>query len=289
MSVKKAIITAAGFGSRFLPFTKSVPKEMLPLVDKPIIHHLVEECAEAGIEEVIIVASSAEVAKFDDYFLGRATHIRSLMIRQNKLDRWEKVERVFKLPHVTVIPQDERLAYGNGSPVLSAKDLLVNDEAFVVIFGDDLVLSKESATKQLVGEYEKEKPDAVIGVQQVDKESVSKFGIVELKKGTKSVVKRLIEKPDPETASSRLAQYGRFIFTNRIFDYLHPDGTGKDGELWIGDATDQLARNGRVLCKQVEGEWMTTGDPLSYTKAFLKFAMADQKIGEEIQAFVENI
>jgi UTP--glucose-1-phosphate uridylyltransferase len=287
--IKRAIITAAGFGSRFLPITKTFPKEMLPIIDKPIIQYLVEECAEAGIDEVIIVAAPAEVTKFEDYFYGSATNIRTLMIRQGKLDRWEKVEKVFKLPKITIVPQDDRLPYGNGRPVLTAKDLVEGDEAFVVLFGDDLVLSEESSVKQIIDHFNSGDNDGVIGAQKVAKEELSKYGIVKIAEGSQDQVEYLVEKPEPEEAPSDLASYGRYVLTPKVFEYLKADATGKDGELWIADAIDEVAKHGVVRVKAIDGEWMTTGDPLNYMKAHIQFMLKNDKYGSDLKEFMESL
>ena len=287
--IKKAIITAAGFGSRFLPITKTFPKEMLPIIDKPIIQYLVEECAEAGIEEVIIVASPAEVTKFEDYFYGSATNIRTLMIRQRKLDRWEKVEKVFKLPKITILPQDERLPYGNGRPILSAKDLVENDEAFVVMWGDDLVLSEESAVKQLVDMYEADPCDGILAVQKVPDKEIDRYGMIQIKQGTNDEVVTVIEKPQRELAPSNMASYGRYVCTPKIFKYLKADATGLDNELWLQDANDKVAKSGKVKFKVIDGEWMTTGDPIRYMKSHIKFMLKNEKYKKDLLDFLQEI
>ncbi|HQM15765.1 MAG TPA: sugar phosphate nucleotidyltransferase, partial [Candidatus Woesebacteria bacterium] len=237
--INKAVITAAGFGSRFLPITKTFPKEMLPIIDKPIIQYLVEECAEAEIKEVIIVASPSEVTKFEDYFYGRATAIRTLMIKQDKLDRWDKVEQVFQLPKITVVPQDESLPYGNGRPILSVKDL-VSDAPFVVMWGDDMVLSQVSAVKQLVEDFEHNPCDGILAVQEMPTNELDRYGIVKLKKGAQNQIETVIEKPPIDEAPSNLVSYGRYILTPKLFDYLKPDSIGLDGELWLQDANDKV-------------------------------------------------
>lgn len=287
--VKRAIITAAGFGSRFLPITKTFPKEMLPIVDKPILQYLVEECAEAGIEEVIIVVSPIEVTKFEDYFYGSATNIRTLMIRQGKLDRWDKVEQVFKLPKITIMPQDERLPYGNGRPILSAKELVENDEAFVVMYGDDMVLSKVSAVKQIVDFYEKNPCDGVLAVQKVPDDEVDRYGMIKLKEGSKNEVERVIEKPEKKDAPSNMASYGRYVLTPKVFAYLTAGATGLDDELWLQDANDKLAKHGVLKVKEVDGEWMTTGDPLRYMKAHIKYMLADDKYKKGMAEFIDDL
>jgi UTP--glucose-1-phosphate uridylyltransferase len=272
-----------------LPITKTVPKELLPIVDKPIIQYLVEECSEAGIEEVIIVANPVEISKFEDYFYGRATSVRTLMIRQGKVDRWNKVEAIFKLPKITVVPQDDRLPYGNGSPILTVKDLVNGDPAFVVMWGDDLVLSQVSAVKQLVDFYEANPCDGVLAVQEVPDSEVNRYGIVKLKGGSKDEIETIIEKPEPGEAPSNLASYGRYILTPKIFDYLRADATGLDNELWLQDANDQLAKHGSIKVKAIDGEWMTTGDPLRYMKAQIKFALNRHDIGEDLKGFLEGL
>ena len=287
-TINKAIITAAGFGSRFLPITKTFPKEMLPIIDKPIIQYLIEECAQADIKEVIIVASPSEVSKFEDYFYGRATSIRTLMIRQDKLDRWDKVEQVFQLPKITVVPQDESLPYGNSRPILSAKDLVM-DGPFVVMWGDDLVLSKISAVRQLIDEFESNPCDGLLAVQEVPHHEVDRYGIIKIKEGTDDQVETVIEKPSIDEAPSNMVSYGRYILTPQIFDYLTADLTGLDGEIWLQDANDKMAKNGIVRFKIVDGEWMTTGDPLRYMKAHLKFMLAHDKYGPELKEFVKSV
>ncbi len=288
--IRKAIITAAGFGSRFLPITKTFPKEMLPVIDKPIIQYLVEEAAEAGIEEVIIVVSPGEVAKFEDYFYGSATNIRTLMIRQGKLDRWDKVEQVFKLPKITIMPQDDRLPYGNGRPILTAKALVQHDEAFVVMFGDDMVLTsgKAGATKQLVDYYTQTESDGVLAVQVVPDDEVDRYGMVKVKSGTEDQVELVIEKPSRGQSPSNLASYGRYVLTPKVFDYLRADATGLDDELWLQDANDQIAKHGVLKVKVINGQWMTTGDPLRYMKAHVQYMLAHKKFGPDFARWLKQ-
>lgn len=287
--ITKALITAAGFGSRFLPITKTFPKEMLPIIDKPIIQYLVEECDVAGIDEVVIVAAPGEVTKFEDFFYGRATNIKSLMVRQGKLDRWDKVKQVFSLPRITVLPQDDRLPYGNGRPILTAKDLLKDEDAFVVMWGDDLVLSEVSAVKQIVDDFVADPCDGILAVQKVPWEEVDRYGMVKLKEDIHNLVETVIEKPKRDQAPSNLASYGRYVLTPKIFEYLKPNSIGLDDELWLQDANDKLAKHGRVRVKVVDGEWLTTGDPLRYMKAHLKFMLADKDLGGELRSWIKDL
>lgn len=277
MTIKKAVITAAGFGSRFLPITKTIPKEMLPIIDKPIIHYIVKECKEAGIEEVIIVAAPDEVKIFEDYFYGHSENIRMLMQLQRKMDRWEKVKQVFELPKVTVIPEDRTMPYGNGRPVLTAKPLLQDEDAFVVCFGDDLVLSQISAVKQVVDFYNTNTCGAVMQVVNMPKEHIVKGGMVLIKEGTKNQVDKIIEKPKFENVVSTLYSFGRFVLPHSIFNYLTPELTGKDDEIWLQDANALLAKENVMLANVVDGEFYTTGDPANYIKAQNAFWEARQK------------
>lgn len=287
--ISKAIITAAGFGSRFLPITKTFPKEMLPIWDKPIIHYLVEECKEAGIHEVIIVVSPSEVSKFEDYFYGRANKIRTLMIRQDKLERWDKVEKVFDLPLITIVPQDESIPYGNGRPILTVKDFVENEDSFAVLFGDDVVFSEESATKQMIRFFEKNESDGVLAVQNVPKEEVVKYGMVKIKNGTDNQVEVVHEKPSLSKVTSTLVSYGRYILTPKIFEYLSPEATGKDNEVWLQDANAQLAKHAKVLAAEVQGTWMTTGDPVQCLKAHIAYALKHKDEDGSLHDFLESL
>lgn len=293
-AITKAVITAAGFGSRFLPITKTVPKELLPIIDKPIIQYLVEECAQAGIEEVIIVASAAEITKFEDYFYGRSTNIRSLMSRQGKLDRWKKVEKIFHLPKITVVPQDERLPYGNGSPVLSIKDLVNGDDAFIVMFGDDMFLSEVAGVKQLIDYYQQNLCDVLLGVVQAPKSLLTQGAVVKIKEGTVNQVGSMKEKPTLEELENDptftdLYSIGRFVATQKIFEYLTPEALGKDGELWLQDANNMIAQNDKALFYKLRGEFHTTGDPLRYMKAHIRYALEREEISEELKDYLKKL
>lgn len=277
MEVKKALITAAGYGTRFLPITKTIPKEMLPIVDRPIIHWIVNECKEAGIEEVIIVADPNKVALFKDYFENKVTEINDFMLQHQRTDRIEKLNSVFELPRITVIAVNREYPYGNGQPILSAREHLEGEEAFVICWGDDLFKSSVSAVKQMVDAYRESPSDGLLGVVPASVELLSKGAALKLKKGTRNRVECLKEKASIEELKndrsySNLYSIGRFVLTPKIFYYLTPEDTGKDGELWLADANDKLARNGIVNYVQLVGDFYTTGDPASYLGAQIAFS-----------------
>lgn len=284
----KAIITDAGCATRFLPITKTVPKAMLPLGNKPIMQIVVEECADAGIEEIIIVATPEGRSIYEDYFLGGATRVRKLLKQQGKDDRYEPVEEVLNLPKITVIEQDQSYPYGNGSPVASARDYIQDDEAFVVVYSDDVVFGS-SDVKTLIDSYEKH-PDAkaIIIAQEMPKEVLNKYGIVRLMDDGKMILKNIVEKPKIEDAPSNLTSYGRYLLTPEVFTYLNPKNTGLDGELWTVDAITKMAVDGEVYVEKTKGEWVTTGDPKNYAVASLKWALKDKDCAKELKNFIKK-
>lgn len=279
----KAIITDAGFASRFLPVTKSVPKAMLPLGNRPIMQLVVEECAEAGIQEIIIVATPEGKAIYEDYFNNSANRIRKLLRSQGKLDRYDSVQAVLDLPKITVIEQDPSYPYGNGSPVASARKFICDDEAFVVVYSDDVVFGS-SDVKTLMRSYE-EHPDAagIIIAQEMPSEVLNKYGIIQLADETAMTLQNIVEKPKIEDAPSNLTSYGRYLLTPEVFQYLNPRETGLDGELWTVDAITKMAVDNNVYVERTKGEWLTTGDPKNYFMAQLKYVIEHEDYGAEVK------
>lgn len=287
--VKKAVITVAGLGTRFLPATKNIPKEMLPIVDLPILHYIVEECVEAGIEDIIIVIRPGNEAAMT-YFSPNPELERTLAAtgKEKQLERYHKVAGK---ANFIFVHQNESLPYGNGSPVLTVKNL-VGKDPFVVCFGDDLVLNPNGpgAVKQIVDAYEShEDASGILITTRVPKEEITKLGMVETVDGSdEGRIKRVVEKPKLEDITSDLAEFGRMVFSPDIFDYLKADGTGKDGELWLIDAIEKLLVEKPVYAKTVQGEFLTTGDPLRFLKASYKFAMQRPEIADNLKEFLRK-
>ena len=283
----KAIITDAGFASRHLPITKTIPQAMIPIGAKPVMQLCVEECVDAGIDEIIIVATPNTKSKeiYEDYFHGKAENVKTLLEKQGKAARFEPVEKVLNFPKITVIEQDASLPYGNGSPIVSAKDFVKDDEAFVVLYSDDLILGKGDV-KTLIDTY-KENPDAkaVIAAQEMPEEVWNKYGMIALKdNGTLS---HIVEKPKtPDLSPSNLTSYGRYLLTPEVFDYLVPSNTGLDGELWTVDAITKLAENGDVIVAKSEGKWITTGDPKNYFMAHLEYVLSETDYADDVKKFI---
>ena len=221
----KAIITDAGFASRYLPITKTIPKAMLPLGNRPIMQLVVEECVDAGITEIIIVATPDGKHIYEDYFHNNVPKIEAQLHAQGKDDRFEPVKKVLNFPKITIIEQDQSLPYGNGSPVASAKEFINDDEAFIVAYSDDVVFG-QGAVKDLI-EAHNIHPDAaaIIAGQPVAHEEIKKYASISMD-GEKLV--GLVEKPNPEDAPSDLASYGRYLLTPEIFEHLDPKNTGLD-------------------------------------------------------------
>jgi UTP--glucose-1-phosphate uridylyltransferase len=287
--VRKAIITDAGFASRYLPITKTIPKAMLPFGNRPVMQLMIEECVEAGIEEVVVVATPEGKPIYEDYFNNNVNRIRKLLTSQGKSERYEPVQHVLDFPKIVVIIQDPSLPYGNGSPVASAKRFVESEEAFLVMYSDDVVFGTPGDAKSLVDAYELDPGvDAVIMAQEVSAEVVNKYGIISFQEGSLEMLDNIIEKPDKGSEPSRLASYGRYLLKPSVFEHLDPANTGLDGELWTVDAITKLAANhNSVRVVKTKGEWMTTGDPENYFRAHLKYVIDHESYGDKVLSWVE--
>jgi len=284
--VKKAIITAAGLGTRFLPATKNLPKEMLPIVDTPIIHYVVAECVEAGIEDVIIVIRPGNEAVMN-YFTPNKQLEKSLA-EAGKEKQLERYKQVVRGANFIFVHQKPDLPYGNGSPILTVKSL-VKDEPFVVCWGDDLVLNPDGdgGVKQVVDSFvAHDDAFGVMGTTEVTNEEMTRYGMVELVNSGDGRISRIVEKPKLEEVTSNLAEFGRMVLAPEIFDYLIESNTGKDGELWLMDSIEKLLVNKPVYAKKIQGEFLTTGDPLRFLKASFKFAMQRPELAGDLKEFL---
>ncbi len=273
----KAVITDAGFASRFLPITKTIPKAMLPLGPKPIMQYVVEECVAGGIKEIIIVATHEGKPIYEDYFNNPCEKIYKQLASQNKLDRFESVREVLDIADITVIEQDPELPYGNGSPIASAKPYLKDDEAFLALYSDDLIFG-EGDVKTLIETYAANpEAKAVITAQEMPKEVWKKYGMIALKDDKKRTLSHIVEKPaKPEDSPSNLTSYGRYLLTPEVFAHLEPANTGLDNELWTVDAITKLAKSGDVIVTNSKGKWLTTGDPANFYAAYQEFMKLQQ-------------
>ncbi len=271
MRITKGVIAAAGKGTRFLPMVKAMPKEMLPIVDKPIIQYIVEEFVAAGIKDIVIV-TSWDHRPIEDHF-DHTFELEAHLKRTGKLDKLREVRRIAELANFIYVRQ--KGPYGNGTPCLNAESV-IGKEPFVYAFGDDLVLAKESFTKTMLKAFAK-RPGLYLGVQEVPAAEVVKYGIIEPLQGQeKNQVSSVVEKPAAGKAPSRLAVFGRYILLPEIFAALREIPLGKGRELWLADGIHHLIKNGqKVYYKKVEsGRWYTTGDPVTYLEAVRAFALS---------------
>jgi UTP--glucose-1-phosphate uridylyltransferase len=282
--IRKVVIPVAGLGTRFLPATKAQPKEMLPLLDKPIIQYIVEEAVRAGMTDIILVTGSTKRA-IEDHF-DRNEYLEEFCTKNNKAEACEKIKRVAELANFIYIRQ--KGPYGNGTPVLNAKQV-IGDEPFAVVWGDDIWDSRVPHIKQLVDTYEKY-GEPVITAQKTDSEGTKKYGIIEGVKLEQDVIRveRLMEKPGPEKTTSRLASFGGYIFTPDIFDALEQTPVGKGNELWLVDAIARLMQNRTVYAKIIDGTYHDTGSKLSWLKANIDFGLNDPETKTELKKFLKT-
>ncbi|UMZ74734.1 UTP--glucose-1-phosphate uridylyltransferase GalU [Natranaerofaba carboxydovora] len=285
--VKKAVIPAAGLGTRFLPATKAVPKEMLPILDKPTIQYIVEEAIESGIEDILIITSRGKEA-IENHF-DKAYELEDTLLKKEKHDLLEKVQKTSDI-NIHYIRQKEPL--GLGHAILYAKKF-VGDEPFGVMLGDDIVVNRDGAPclKQMIDIYEKDKA-SVIGVKQVPDEEVSRYGIVK-KTGKEtdkaSQVDELVEKPPLEEAPSNLAIMGRYVISPRVFELLEKTKPGSGGEIQLTDALNDLAKKESVVAYEFEGIRYDAGDLLGYLKTTVEFALHREDISEDFKKYLENL
>ena len=289
--VSKAVIAVAGYGTRFLPVTKNQPKEMLPIINKPIVQYLVEEAVASGIKNIILVTRFGQTS-LENHFDSNL-ELEMQLEKNGKKEKLEEVQRVNRMANFIFVRQGRHLPYGNGTPLLCVKDLLIPGERFVYMFGDDLVLAKKPCTKQIIDYSDKKSGAVTVAVQEVPLAEVSRYGIYQLKKGSQDQVAKAIEKPEPDKAPSRLAQFGRFVLNTdvvKIMSNHHRQGKlGKDNELWLIDALIEYAQNHPVFAARIEGKWMTTGDPLRYMKTQVAFALDRKDIGPEFKKYLQSL
>lgn len=284
--IRKAIIPAAGFGTRFLPATKAMPKEMLPIVDKPIIQYVVEECVNSGIEDIIIVTGWHK-RSIEDHF-DYPFELEQRLIEAGKTEQIDQVRKIAEMANFVYVRQ--KGPYGNGTPVLNAKHI-VGDEPFAVLWADEFIHSTPPRLKQMLDVWDKyEKP--VISAVRVDKNAVGKYGIAEVDTLEQNVhqIKRIVEKPTIEEAPSNLATHGAYILPPEIFELLEGTQLGKGGELWLVDAINKLMVNPGVLaCEIQNGKYYDTGSKIEYLKAVVEFGLKHEELSEEFAEYLKKL
>lgn len=282
--VTKAIIPAAGLGTRFLPVTKAMPKEMLPIVDKPTIQYIVEEAIASGIEDIIIVTGKGKRA-IEDHF-DNNFELEDNLLKKGKFELLEKVRDCSKV-EIHYIRQKE--PKGLGHAVWTARKFIGN-EPFAVLLGDDIVQSDKPCLKQLIDQYEQTN-SSIIGVQQVPEEQTHRYGIIDPSAvdGRCYEVSNFVEKPSKGTAPSNLAIMGRYILTPEIFDFLNKQEVGTGGEIQLTDAIQQLNQTQPVYAYDFEGKRYDVGEMLGFIRTTIEFALENEEFGEEVAELITEL
>lgn len=285
MKVRKAVIPAAGLGTRFLPVTKALPKEMLPIVDKPTIQYIIEEAVNSGIEDILIITGRGKWP-IVDYF-DRSPELEAALGGKGKSEELETIIRLTQMANIHYIRQNEPL--GLGHAVHCAKSF-IGKEPFAVLLGDDIVKAKVPALKQLIDIAEKNHA-SVIGVREVAVSDVNKYGIIQPGESVGQVyqVKDLVEKPAPAKAPSRLAIMGRYVLNASIFDCLENLPTGAGGEIQLTDALRVQAQREPVYACMFEGIRYDAGDKLGYLKATVEYALESPDFGLEFAKYLDEL
>jgi len=285
MKVKKAVIPAAGWGTRLLPATKAQPKEMLPIVDKPAIQYMVEEAVAAGIEDILIITSKNKQS-IEDHF-DKSQALELALEKQGKTELLQEVQDISQMITIHAVRQKEQK--GLGHAIHCAKSF-IGDEPFAVLLGDDIINSNEPVIKQMIEVYE-EKETAILGCQTVAKKDVNKYGIVDFsqKEGDIYKVKDLIEKPTLAEAPSELAILGRYIITPDIFKILENTPPGKGGEIQLTDALKTLLDKRDVYGYDFEGKRYDIGNKMGFLKTTVELALAREDLGPEFREYLKGI
>jgi UTP--glucose-1-phosphate uridylyltransferase len=283
--VTKAIFPVAGFGTRFLPATKAQPKEMLPIVDKPVIQYLVEEAVAAGIKDIIMVTGRGKRV-IEDHF-DTSFELEYTLVEKEKHALLEEVRNISKLANFVYVRQPKPL--GDGHAILCARNL-IGDEPCAVLFGDDIIDGPKPAIKQLIEAYN-ETGASVIGLQEIDKKDSASYGMIggnPLQNGLYEV-NQLVEKPKPENAPSNLAVIGKYIITPEVFDCIEKGGRSQGGELRLIDGFEQLLKTQKIYAKILEGRRYDTGQKIGLLQANIDFALKHPELGPELKAYLKSL
>ena len=285
--IKKALIPAAGFGTRFLPQTKAMPKEMLPIVDKPVIQYVVEEAVASGIEDIIIVTGANKRAIEDHFDVPNQDLIKNL-VDGGKEKLLHEIQRVAEMANFIYVRQ--KGPYGNGTPVLAGEPIIDN-EPFAVLWGDEFIYAEPPRLAQMTAVFEKYGGMVISGVKIEKKEDLKRYGIADLEpvEGNVYKIKKIVEKPDPSEAPSDIATHGAYILPPEIFDALKRLTPGKGGEIWLTDAINLLKDEGVPLYAVVveNGKYYDTGNKLEYMKTAVELALKHEDIGEEFKEYLK--
>jgi UTP--glucose-1-phosphate uridylyltransferase len=283
----KGVITIAGYGTRFLPASKAVPKEMFPIAGIPLIQYHVESLVAAGITEIIIVVRDG--GELIQRHFAPDRNLEEHLEQAGKLDLLEEVQRLSLLAEIVTVRQPNTLPYGNASPALAARPWLDPGEPFYYMFGDDLIIAELPVPQQVRDTFDRFQPSAVLAAQRVPEEETHLYGCVAPKPGSDHEVAGIVEKPTPGTAPSNLVQIGHFLFTPELFEVLEGLELGKGCELWLADAVDRLAAQSSVVVCPIEGMWLAAGDPLRQLKANIEMNLRRDDLRDGLVAYLRSL
>ena len=284
--IRKAVIPAAGYGTRFLPATKSTPKEMLPIVDKPVIQYVVEEAVKSGIEDIIIV-TGANKRSIEDHF-DHSLELENYLEKTGKDDYLKQIREIAQMANFIYIRQ--KGAYGNGTPVLNAEKI-IGDEPFAVLWGDEFITGTPPRLQQMIDVYEKYERPVISGIRIENKESLSRYGIADVSQVENNVfeINNIVEKPEPNQAPSNLATHGAYILTPDIFDALRQRGPGKNEEVWLVDGINMLKEKGPIYaCEIKDGKYYDCGNVEEYLKTNVEMALKREDINSGFADFIKD-
>ena len=285
MKVRKAVIPAAGLGTRFLPATKAQPKEMLPIVDKPTIQYIIEEAASAGVEDIIVVPGRSK-RSIEDHF-DRSIELELELEKDVKQEILEMVKSISEIANIHFIRQKQPL--GLGHAVLTASHF-IGDEPFAVLLGDDVVAAKKPVLQQMM-EIFREYKTSIVGVQEVAMEDISKYSSLDGKQVDEGIykVRNLVEKPKPEEAFSNIAILGRYILTPSIFSYLETQTPGAGGEIQLTDSLNRLAHDEAMYAYVFKGHRYDVGTKIGFLQANIEFALRNNEVSDSLKEYLNQL
>ena len=297
MEIRKIVIPAAGLGTRFLPQTKAMPKEMLPVVDKPVIQYVVEEAVASGIEDVIIITGWQKRA-IEDHF-DRSPELEKYLAEKGKEKELSEIKRIAELANFIYIRQKGML-YGNAIPVLTAQPV-IGEEPFAIMWGDEFILAEPPRLAQMIEVYKKYQGAVISGVRIETKDHLTRYGIADLepvedpstrlRASNVFKVKKIVEKPIPDEAPSNLATHGAYILPSEIFEIIKNLKPGRDDEIWLVDAINELIKKGFPVyaCEIKNGTYYDTGSKIGWLRANVDFALKDKTLGKDFKHYLKSV
>ena len=287
--IKKVVIPAAGLGIRFLPLTKAIPKEMLPIIDKPVIHYVAQEAVSSGVEDIIVISGYHKRA-IEDYF-DNSKELENFLQKKGKDEELNLIRKISRLANFIIIRQKGD-KYGNAVPVLCAKPVIGN-EFFAVIWGDEWIEAEPPRLKQMIKVYEKYRSSVISAIRITPKKNVSRYGIADIELVEQGVfqIKKIVEKPSPNKAPSNLASHGAYILPPEIFEIIEKLEPGQGGEIWLVDAINKLINQGFPFyaCEVENAKYYDTGNKLEYLKTVVSFALKHPELGQSFKSYLKNL